>query len=383
MTGFDTRAARAGINRDPAHRAITAPIHLSSAYARETPETVTDFDYARTAHPGRALFEESIAELEGGVGAVATASGMAAIDLLLNDLPHGARIVAPVDAYGGTRRLLDARAAGGRFEVIYARSWETGAIEAALAKGAALLILETPSNPLLRITDIAAAARLGKAAGALVAVDNTLLSPALQRPIELGADCVIHSATKLINGHSDMVGGVLVETDPKRLDRHRWWANAAGTGLAGFDAFLALRGIRTLPVRARTQSAAALDIAQWLASRPDVAAVHYPGLAGHPGHELAARQQSGFGVVLSLELAPDLDPRIFAKRLALFTLAQSLGGVESLVSLPASMTHASMTEAARAEAGISDGLVRLSVGLEDSADLVADLEAALTAAATT
>lgn len=383
MTGFATRAARAGINRDPAHRAVTAPIHLSSAFARETPELVPDFDYARTAHPGRALFEEAVADLEGGAGAVATASGMAAIDLLLNDLPRGARIVAPVDAYGGSRRLLDARAAGGRFDVRYVRCWEIGEIAAALEAGADLLLLETPSNPLLRITDIEAAAWLGKAAGALVAVDNTLLSPALQRPLDLGADCVLHSATKLINGHSDMVGGVLVETDAARLDRHRWWANAAGTGLAGFDAFLALRGIRTLPVRARTQSVAALQIAEWLAARPELAGVHYPGLNDHPGHALAARQQSGFGVVLSLELAPDRDARVFAKALSLFTLAQSLGGVESLVSLPALMTHAAMTPDARTEAGISDRLIRLSVGLEDVADLIADLEAALTASATT
>lgn len=383
MTGFATRAARAGINRDPAHRAVTAPIHLSSAYARETPEIAPDFDYARTAHPGRALFENAVAELEGGIGAVATASGMAAIDLLLNDLPHGTRIVAPVDAYGGTRRLLDARAAGGRFEVRYARGWETGDLEAALSGGADLLLLETPSNPLLRITDVAAATRLGKAAGALVAVDNTLLSPALQRPLALGVDCVIHSATKLINGHSDMVGGVLVESDATRLDRHCWWANAAGTGLAAFDAFLALRGIRTLPVRARTQSAAAFEIAQWLTKRPEVATVHYPGLPGHPGHALAARQQSGFGVVLSLELAPDRDAAEFAKALSLFTLAQSLGGVESLVSLPALMTHAAMTPEARAEAGISDRLIRLSVGLESPADLLTDLDTALTASATT
>lgn len=383
MTGFATRAARAGINRDPAHRAVTAPIHLSSAYARATPELAPDFDYARTAHPGRALFEEAVADLEGGIGAIATASGMAAIDLLLNDLRHGARIVAPVDAYGGTRRLLDARAAGGRFDARYVRCWEKGEVAAALEGGAELLLLETPSNPLLRITDIQAAARLGKAAGALVAVDNTLLSPALQRPLALGADCVIHSATKLINGHSDMVGGVLVETDAGRLDRHRWWANAAGTGLAGFDAFLALRGLRTLPVRARTQSASALQIAEWLAARPEVAAVHYPGLKDHPGHAMAARQQSGFGVILSLELTPDRDARGFAKALKLFTLAQSLGGVESLVSLPALMTHAAMTSEARADAGISDRLIRLSAGLEDTADLIADLEAALTASATT
>lgn len=377
MTGFATRAARAGINRDPAHRAVVAPIHLSSAFVRATPEIAPDFDYARTAHPGRALFEEAVAELEGGVGAAATASGMAAIDLLLNDLPFGVRIVAPVDAYGGTRRLLDARAAGGRFDIRYVRNWVTEDVEAALADGAALLLLETPSNPLLRITDIAACARLGRAAGALVAVDNTLLSPALQRPLDLGADCVIHSATKLINGHSDMVGGVLVETDPERLARHRWWTNAAGTGLGGFDAFLALRGIRTLPVRARTQSASALEIAHWLAARPDVRAVHYPGLAGHPGHALAALQQTGFGVVLSVELGPGLDARVFFRSLRLFTLAQSLGGVESLVSLPATMTHAAMSPKAQAEAGISDRLIRLSVGLEDTADLIADLEAAL------
>jgi cystathionine gamma-synthase len=380
VSAFATRAARAGINRDPAHRAVVAPIHLSSAYAREQPGKVPDFDYARTAHPGRGLFEETVADLEGGCGAVATASGMAAIDLLLNDLPIGARIVAPVDAYGGTRRLLDARAAGKRFDVRYARSWDLDHLAASLADGADLLLLETPSNPLLRITDIAEASRLGHAAGARVAVDNTLLSPALQRPLDLGADCVIHSATKLINGHSDMVGGVLVETDPGRLDRHRWWANAAGTGLAAFDAYLALRGVRTLGIRAQAQSAAALKLARHLEESPEVAAVHYPGLPAHPGFALAARQQAGGGVVVSLELAPGLDTNRFLAALRLSTLAQSLGGVESLVSVPALMTHAAMTPGARAEAGISDRLIRLSVGLEDVGDLTGDLDRALAAA---
>ncbi|WP_439634755.1 trans-sulfuration enzyme family protein [Glycocaulis sp.] len=373
-----TRAARAGINADPGHGGIVAPINVAATYLREDPAIPGRFDYARTNAPTRAVLAEAIAGLEGGAGACLTASGMAAIDLVLNLLPAGARIVAAHDSYGGTQRLFNARGPQRGFEIVYADATDLPALETALAPGAALLFLETPSNPRLRITDIAAASALGHAAGALVAVDNTVLSPAIQRPLELGADISVSSLTKIINGHSDMVGGVVSVLEAALLDDLAWWLNASGTGLGPFDAFLATRGLRTLPLRAKAQSEAALDLAGRLARHGSVAGVDYPGLAGHPGHGLAVRQQAGlFGPLLSLQVKGD--PRVFLERLELFSLAQSLGGAESLVSVPALMTHAAMSPQARAHAGISDSLVRLSVGLEDVDDLWRDLETALAA----
>lgn len=375
--GLATRAARAGINADPGHEGVVAPISVAATYVRAEAGEPGAFDYARTSTPTRALLAKAVAELEGAAGACLTASGMAAIDLLLNDLPLGARIVAAHDCYGGTQRLFNARAAHGRFDLVYADATDTRTLEDALKPGAALLFLETPSNPRLRITDLERAAALGRTAGALVAVDNTVLSPALQRPLTLGADVVVSSLTKLINGHSDMVGGALCAASPEAHERYHWWMNAAGTGLGAFDAFLAMRGLRTLPLRAKAQSATALALAKRLAAHPEVTRVDYPGLPDHPGHEIAVRQQSGFGPLLSLEIRSDT--RAFVKRLELFTLAQSLGGAESLVCIPALMTHAAMTPEARAGAGISDTLVRLSVGLEDEGDLWRDLDAALKA----
>ncbi len=373
--GLATRAARAGINADPGHDGVVAPISVAATYARSEAGTPGTFDYARTSTPTRALLAKAVAELEGAAGACLTASGMAAIDLLLNDLPPGARIVAAHDCYGGTQRLFNARAHHRRFDLVYADATDPEALEEVLKPGAALLFLETPSNPRLRITDLARASALGRAAGALVAVDNTVLSPALQRPLELGADVVVSSLTKLINGHSDMVGGALCVGSPEAHERFQWWMNAAGTGLGAFDAFLAMRGLRTLPLRAKAQSATALALAERLAAHPGVTHVDYPGLATHPGHDIARAQQSGFGPLLSLEVRGDA--RTFIQRLELFTLAQSLGGAESLVCIPALMTHAAMTPQARTLAGISDTLVRLSVGLEEEADLWRDLDAAL------
>ncbi|KPP81379.1 MAG: cystathionine gamma-synthase MetB [Oceanicaulis sp. HLUCCA04] len=371
-----TRAARAGINADPGHGGIVAPINVAATYLRDDAAIPGKFDYARTNAPTRAVLAEAIAGLEGAEGACLTASGMAAIDLILNLLPAGARIVAAHDCYGGTQRLFNARAPQRGFEIVYADATDLSALEAALKPGAALLFLETPSNPRLRITDIEAASALGHGAGALVAVDNTVLSPALQRPLELGADIVVSSLTKIINGHSDMVGGVVCARDSAVLDDLAWWLNASGTGLGPFDAFLATRGLRTLPLRARAQSDSALELAGRLAAHDRVSHVDYPGLAAHPGHALAARQQSGrFGPLVSLEVKGDA--RRFLEGLELFSLAQSLGGAESLVSVPALMTHAAMSPQARADAGISDSLVRLSVGLEDGDDLWRDLETAL------
>ena len=371
---FETRAVRSGINRDPGHRAVVAPISVSSAYRREDPHSPAGYDYARTAAPGRDLLAEAIADLEQASGAVTVSSGMAAIDLILNLLPNGGRVICAHDAYGGTRRLIDARANQRDWRVEYVDLTQPDSTASALASPCDLVFVETPSNPRLRVTDIAETCALAARAGAISVVDNTVLSLALQRPLALGADLTVSSITKMLNGHSDMVGGVVCAREAVHLETLNWWANAAGATGGAFDAFLALRGLRTLPLRAKAQSETALALAQRLSRDPRVARVDYPGLEGHPGHKIAARQQSGFGGLLSLELVGGSQAaRDFVQSLQLFTLAQSLGGVESLSNIPATMTHASLSPEARREAGVSAGLVRLSVGLESEADLWADL----------
>jgi cystathionine gamma-synthase len=378
MTKFRTRAVRAGIDADPVKGSVVAPVAASSAYRREDLDVPGPYDYARTGQPGRALLADAIADLEGGAAGVICASGMAAIDLILNDLPNGARIVCTHDCYGGTRRLFDARAKQRGFDLVYADCTNLETLQSALGDTTDLAFFETPSNPRLRITDLKAASALAKQAGALVAVDNTVLSPALQRPLELGADIAMNSLTKLLNGHSDMIGGALACKHAEQAERLAWWANAAGASSGAFDAFLALRGIRTLPLRAKAQSESALQIAKTLSAHPKVIRVDYPGLETHPGHDVARQQQSGFGPLLSLELEGGVeDAKRFVAHLKLFILAQSLGGVESLCNIPATMTHAAMTPEARAEAGVSNALVRLSVGLEAVEDLIDDLQNAL------
>ena len=373
-----TLAVRPGLNTDATWNAVIPPISLSTAFRREDPGVQPPFDYARTGNPGRSTLASAIAGLEHAAGAVVTCSGMAAIDLLLHDRPFGARVLCSHDAYGGTRRLLDARASGGRFNIVYADTTDTDAVAAALKVPTALLLVETPSNPRLRISDLRAIADLAHGAGAELAVDNTVLSPALQRPLEHGADYSVQSITKLLNGHSDMVGGVVCVADAAKLERLVWWANCAGVGGGAFDSYLALRGLRTLPLRAKAQCDSAGEIAAWLAADPRIAAVDYPGLPDHPAYALAARQQDGFGQLISIQLDPALgEARDIVRRCKLFTLAQSLGGVESLINIPALMTHASMTPQARSDAGIPDSLIRLSVGLEAVADLIADLDQAL------
>lgn len=375
-----TKAIRAGLNTDRSWNAVIPPVSLSTAYRREDPGIQPAFDYARTGNPGRSLLADAIAELENAAGAVVTGSGMAAIDLLLHGLPHGARVLCSHDAYGGTRRLLDARGRGGRLIPVYVDTSDLDKVADALNEDAALIIAETPSNPRLRISDLKGLARLARNSGTELAVDNTVMSPVLQRPLDWGADYSVQSVTKLLNGHSDMVGGVVCCADPERVAELTWWANCVGVGAAAFDSYLALRGLRTLPLRAEAQCRSALEIARWLDADPRVARVDYPGLASHPGHELAARQQDGFGQLISLELARIApDPREVVSALEIFTLAQSLGGVESLCCIPALMTHASMSPEARAEAGVADSLIRLSVGLESTADQIADLDRALSA----
>jgi cystathionine gamma-synthase len=374
-----TAAVRAGIDRDAAFGAVTPPLVLSSNFSFAGFNDKRAYDYTRSGNPTRDLLGEALAELEGGAGGVVTATGMAAISLVLHALASpGQRVVVPHDAYGGSWRLFNALAAKGAFELVTVDLTCAPARDAALADGAALVWIETPSNPLLRITDIEATVRAAHSVGALAVVDNTFLSPALQQPLALGADVVLHSTTKYINGHSDVVGGAVVAREAALHERLAWWANALGLTGAPFDSFLTLRGLRTLDARLRVHQDNTQALVELLVAHPAVLAVHYPGLATHPGHAVAARQQSGFGAMLALEVAHgEAGVRAFLDGLRCFTLAESLGGVESLVAHPATMTHAAMSPQARHAAGIGDGLLRLSVGIEHVDDLRDDLDNAL------
>lgn len=375
-----TAAVRAGIDRDTAFGAVTPPLVLSSNFSFAGFNEKRAYDYTRSGNPTRDLLGDALAELEGGAGGVVTATGMAAITLVLHALAApGQRVVVPHDAYGGSWRLFNALAAKGAFELVTVDLTDAAARDAALAQGAAVVWIETPSNPLLRITDIEATVRAAHAEGALAVVDNTFLSPALQQPLALGADVVLHSTTKYINGHSDVVGGAVVARDPALHERLTWWANALGLTGSPFDSFLTLRGLRTLDARLRIHEENTRALVALLVAHPCVRAVHYPGLATHPGHALAARQQAGFGAMLSVEVAHgEAGVRAFLDGLRCFTLAESLGGVESLVAHPATMTHVAMSPEARRAAGIGDGLLRLSVGIEHADDLLSDLHDALT-----
>ncbi len=373
-----TIAVRSGIDSDTAHGAVVPPIVLSSNFSFSGFEQKRKYDYTRSGNPTRDLLAEALAELEGGAGGVVTATGMAAVTLVLALLEPGDRIVVPHDCYGGCWRLFDALARKNHFILVTADLTDPRALAEALRIPPKLVWIETPSNPLLRITDIRFVAEAAHRVGALVLADNTFLSPALQRPLELGADLVVHSTTKYINGHSDVVGGAVIAKDAALHQQLAWWANALGLTGSPFDSFLTLRGLRTLDARLRVHQENAAALAELLAQHPSVAAVHYPGLLTHPGHDLATRQQYGYGAMLSVELKDGVaSVRAFLDGLQYFTLAESLGGVESLIAHPATMTHAAMSAQARAVAGISDGLLRLSVGIEHSDDLVADIEAAL------
>jgi cystathionine gamma-synthase len=374
-----TLAVRAGIDRDEAFGAVTPPLVLSSNFSFAGFDRKRRYDYTRSGNPTRDLLAEALAGLEGGAGAVVTASGMAAVTLVLNALLRpGDRVVVPHDGYGGSWRLFDALARKGHFELVVADLTDPRALAEALREPPALVWIETPSNPLLRITDLRFVIDAAHRAGALAVVDNTFLSPALQQPIAFGADVVVHSTTKYINGHSDVVGGAVIARDEALHAQLAWWANALGITGAPFDAFLALRGLRTLDARLRVHRENTEALVGLLDGHPAVRALHYPGLPAHPGHALAARQQRGFGAMLGLELEGGLPAvRAFLDGLDCFTLAESLGGVESLVAHPATMTHAAMAPDVRAAAGIGDGLLRLSVGIEHADDLVADIAAAL------
>jgi cystathionine gamma-synthase len=376
-----TQCVHAGVQPDPAYGAVMPPIYQSSTFAFRDVCTNAGYDYTRSGNPTRAALEEAIATLEGGAGATCTTTGMAAVLVALNLLPHGSHLVCTIDCYGGTFRTLEHAKQAYGLEVTYLDLADLAAVEAALRPNTGMVWIETPSNPLLRLTDIRAVAELAHRRGALAVVDNTFLSPALQRPFEHGADLVVHSTTKYLNGHSDVVGGAVVSPKGKvaLLQRIQSMNNLLGTSQSPHDAFLVLRGLKTLVLRMRAHEAGAQRVAEFLAAHPQIARVHYPGLPSHPQHALARAQQKGFGAMLSFELHDGRPDRVdhVLRTLRWFTLAESLGGVESLVAHPASMTHASMTPEARRRAGITDSVIRLSVGIEDPADLVADLARAL------
>lgn len=373
-----TRAVRAGLESDAVTGAVVPPIHLSATFAFRGYGDKRAYDYTRSGNPTRDLLSAALADLEGGVGAVVTASGMGAITLVGHLLKVGARIVAPHDCYGGTHRLFTAWQRRGELQADFVDFGDTVGVRTALGKPAAMVWIETPSNPLLRITDIAAVARLARQAGALVVVDNTFLSPAWQQPLRHGADIVVHSTTKYINGHSDVVGGAVIAGTRELQEQLDWWGNCLGLTGAPFDSFLTLRGLRTLQARLGVHGANAQALAEWLLGQATVNRVWYPGLPTHAGHDIAARQQSGFGAIISFELKGGVPAvRQFIAGLRYFSLAESLGGVESLVAHPASMTHAAMDEPSRRAAGLTDGLLRLSVGIESLEDLRADLAAGL------
>nr|UKE85410.1 cystathionine gamma-synthase [Pectobacterium sp. PL152] len=378
-----TIAVRSGLNDDEQYGCVVPPIHLSSTYNFTGFNQPRAHDYSRRGNPTRDVVQRALAELEGGAGAVMTSSGMSAIMLVCTVfLRPGDLLVAPHDCYGGSYRLFDSLNKRGAFRVKFVDQSDTAALNAALAEKPKLVLVESPSNPLLRVVDIAAICQAAREAGAVSVVDNTFLSPALQKPLELGADLVVHSCTKYLNFHSDVVAGAVIAKDADTITELAWWANNIGVTGAAFDSYLLLRGLRTLAPRMAAAQRNAQQIVEFLQTQPLVKALYHPSLPNNPGHDIARRQQSGFGAMLSFELDGDEDTlRRFLASLELFTLAESLGGVESLISHAATMTHAGMAPEARAAAGISETLLRISTGIEDGDDLVADLDRAFQAAA--
>ena len=374
----ETHAVKSGIASDKQFGSVVPPIYLSTNYTFEAYGQKREFDYSRSGNPTRNTLGQALAELEQGAGAVITGSGMGAINLVaLALLKADDLLVAPHDCYGGTYRLFQYMAARGSYRVRFVDQGDAEALAAALAEKPKLVWVETPSNPLLRVVDVTAICAAAHQVEALVAVDNTFLSPLLQQPLALGADIVVHSTTKYINGHSDVVGGAVIAKTPELAEQLVWWGNCLGHTGGAFDAYLTLRGLRTLAPRLRQHQENAAAIIGYLQSQPLVSKIYHPSMPSHPGHEIAKRQQQGFGAMLSFEASFDLEQmKRFLGSLELFCLAESLGGVESLVAHPASMTHAGMDPEARRVAGISDQLLRLSVGIEHVEDLIADLDRA-------
>ena len=378
--GFATRVIHAGQTPDPTTGALMPPIYANSTYLQDSPGVHKGFDYGRSHNPTRFALERCVADLEGGTRAFAFASGLATISTVLELIDAGSHVISGNDLYGGTFRLFDKvrqRSAGHRFS--YVDLTDLAAFEAALQDDTRLVIVESPTNPLLSLSDLAAIARICRARGIISVADNTFASPYIQRPLELGFDIVLHSTTKYLNGHSDVIGGIAVVGQNQELaEKLGFLQNAVGAIAGPFDAFLTLRGVKTLALRMERHCSNALDLAQWLEQQPQVKRVYYPGLESHPQHELAKRQMRGFGGMISVDLNSDLaGARRFLESVKIFALAESLGGVESLIEHPAIMTHATIPADTRAKLGIGDGLVRLSVGVEDIEDLRADLAQAL------
>lgn len=377
---FATRCIHAGQSPDPTTGAVMMPIYATSTFAQESPGVHKGFEYARSQNPTRMAFERCIADLEGGTAAFAFSSGLAASATVLDMLEHGSHIVASDDLYGGTRRLFErVRRKSAGLDITYVDLGDADAVKAALRPNTKLVWVETPTNPLLKLADLEAIAAATRGHGTWLVADNTFASPWVQRPLEFGFDIVVHSTTKYLNGHSDMVGGVVIVGQNQEIrEKIAFLQNAVGSVSGPFDSFLALRGLKTLSLRMERHCTSALKIAQFLEAHPGVDGVIYPGLASHPQHELAKRQMRGFGGIITVRIKGGLDGATrFLERCQLFTLAESLGGVESLIEHPAIMTHASVPPEVRAELGIDDGLVRLSVGIEDVDDLTEDLRSAL------
>ena len=378
--GFATRCVHAGQDNDPTTGAVMTPIYATSTYAQSSPGVHKGYEYSRTQNPTRMALERCVADLEGGSAGFAFASGMAATATVLDCLEQGAHVVIGDDVYGGTRRLFDrVRKQSAGLQPSYVDLSDAETLRAALRPETRMVWLETPTNPMLKVIDLSRVAEIARANNILTVCDNTFASPWTQRPLERGFDLVLHSTTKYLNGHSDMVGGIVIVGENAELrERLAFLQNAVGGIQGPFDSFLALRGVKTLALRLQRQCASALQIAQWLERHPKIVRVHYPGLPSHPQHALAKRQMHAFGAMITVDVKGGGDEaRRWLERCRLFTLAESLGGVESLISLPALMTHASTPVDIRKALGISDGLVRISVGIEDTDDLIADLAAAL------
>jgi cystathionine beta-lyase/cystathionine gamma-synthase len=377
--GFATRAIHAGQAPDPRTGAVAVPIYQTSTYVQKGLGEPAEFEYARVQNPTRTALEENMASLESGVTGHAFASGMAAISGLMTLLKAGDHAVVSRNVYGGTYRYFTRMLEPYNLSFSWVDTTDLAAVEAAMTPQTRMVFLETPTNPVMDIADIAAVAEIAHRRGAWVAVDNTFLSPYLQRPLELGADFVVHSTTKFLNGHSDSIGGVLVSANREQGEWFAFVQKSAGAVLSPFDSFLILRGIKTLPVRMDRHEANAKQVVDFLLRQPKVRKVLYPGLPDHPGHAIQKRQASGFGSMISIEMGSFANAKALLDRVAVMSFAESLGGVESLISHPASMTHASVPAEQRAALGLTDGLVRLSVGIENVEDLLADLEQALAA----
>jgi cystathionine gamma-lyase len=377
--GMGTRAIHAGQHPDPSTGAIMTPIYATSTYVQQSPGKHKGYEYSRSQNPTRMAYERCVADLEGGVAGFAFASGLAAASTVLDLLDSGSHVIAMDDLYGGSYRLFEKvrrRSAGLDFSFVDLN--DTAAMKAALQPNTRMIWAETPTNPMLKLVDLAKVAAFAKKHGLVLVVDNTFCSPMVQRPLEYGADLVLHSATKYINGHSDMVGGIVVAGNKDMAQQMGFLQNSVGAIAGPFDAFLAMRGLKTLHLRMKAHCASALELAKWLEKHPAVERVIYPGLKSHPQHALAKRQMHGFGGIITIEVKGGLKKaKRMLERCELFSLAESLGGVESLIEHPAIMTHASVPAANRKRLGISDGLIRLSVGVEDIADLRAELEYAL------